>query len=158
MKRVPGSIRLQCFVASAFTAAVLTGRLTVHLVNDSPSYIDYPFDSLSSALLSIRTPGYPLILAIVTSLAGLAVVPYVQVALHAIASWALSEALIERDMSTRAATAAGMCVLLGCTAADHINTVSTDAMAASLGVLTAAMLLRFDYDDAVFGDAFISEG
>lgn len=144
MKRAPGLIRLLCFVASAIIVAALTGRLTVHLVNDSPSYLEYPFDSLTSALLSIRTPGYPLFLAIVTSLFGLAAVPFVQVTLHAVASWALSQALITREMSARAATACGICVLFGCTAADHINTVSTDAMAASLGVLTAAMILHFD--------------
>ena len=93
-------------------------------------------------MLSIRTPGYPIFLAIVGATVGIAIVPTLQVILHSIAAWALGEELIDRKMPLLSATAAAFCVLIGCTPMDHVNTISTDGPAASLGVLTAVLLLR----------------
>lgn len=122
--------------------AAITGRLSVHNVNDTPSYVDYPFSSLREAMLSIRTPGYPIFLLVAKSTVGLALVPLIQVLLHSAASWLLVEELLARGMPIRSALAAGFCVLVGCTAADHINTISTDAPAASLGVISAVLLMK----------------
>lgn len=126
----------------ALFLAAITGRLSVHVVNDTPSYIEYPFDSLAAAMLSIRTPGYPIFLTLVQSTVGLSAVPVIQVLLHAIASWCLCEELMRRKMPIGPALLSAFCVLVGCTAADHLNTISTDAPAASLGVLTAALLMK----------------
>jgi tRNA threonylcarbamoyladenosine modification (KEOPS) complex Pcc1 subunit len=135
-------IRWLAMVLIGLAVAAVAGRLAVHTVNDTPSYVDYPFDSLREALLSIRTPGYPILLAIVRSTLGLAMVPAVQVTLHATASWMLCEELRHRGMPTITAFVAGLCVLLGCTWTDHVHTISTDAPAASLGVITAVLLMR----------------
>lgn len=123
--------------------AAVTGRLSVHTVNDTPSYADYPFESLNEALLSIRTPGYPIVLAVIRSTVGLSFVPVFQVLLHATAAWILLEEMRARGMHFFAAFVVGLCVLLGCTAADHVHTISTDAPAASLGVIAAVLLMRF---------------
>ena len=125
----------------AVALAAVTGRLAVHTVNDSPSYLNYPLGSLRDAMLSIRTPGYPILLALITGTLGLLWVPLAQVLLHATACWYLIEELLHRDMPVRSALLAGFCVLIGCTAADHINTISTDAPAASLGLIAAVALI-----------------
>ena len=127
-----GLIRWILFALLGVALAAVSGRLSVHTVNDTPSYVNYPLDSLTDALLSIRTPAYPIALSIIDATVGLSWVPLLHVLLHATASWILAEALIGRGMSLRSATAAAGCVLVGCTAADHISTVSTDAPAASL--------------------------
>ncbi|OYP28979.1 hypothetical protein [Rhodopirellula sp. MGV] len=135
-------IRLIVLLAIALTGAALTGRLTVHQVNDSPSYLLYPFDSLEQSLLSIRPPVYPVFLRLVTATVGISWVPALQVILHAFASAFLTEELIRRGLSIRQSLLAGIVVLIGCTAADNLSTISTDAPAASLGVFTATWLLR----------------
>lgn len=140
--RFRGWGRLGVCVVVACLVAGMTGRLAVHRVNDTHSYVDYPWGSLSEALLSIRTPGYPLFLRWVESTVGLGAVPLLQVVLHCIAAWMLREELRERGMPRNASIAASLSVLFGCTAADHINTISTDAPAASLGVMTAVLLMR----------------
>ncbi len=141
MKLNAAPIRWILFAVTGSVLAALSGRLSMHTVNDTPSYVDYPLGSLTDALLSIRTPGYPIFLAIVSATVGLAWVPLLQVLLHATASWSFAEALRRRGMPLRPAIAAGGCILIGCTAADHISTISTDAPAASLGVITAALLI-----------------
>lgn len=151
-------IRLIALIFIGCALAAVTGRLSVHTVNDTASYINYPFDSLSDALLSTRTPGYPAFLAIATATIGLSVVPLLQVLLHATASWFLGEELLRRSMPIGAAMTAAFCLLVGCTATDHINTISTDAPAASLGVITSAFLMRTcrtgSLRDALFCAAF----
>ncbi|MCS7467970.1 hypothetical protein NZK35_15050 [Stieleria sp. ICT_E10.1] len=142
MKRNAPAVRWILFALTGFTLAAVSGRLSVHTVNDTPSYVNYPLNSLTDALLSIRTPAYPIALSIIDATVGLSWVPLLHVLLHATASWILAEALIGRGMPLRSAAAAAGCVLVGCTAADHINTVSTDAPAASLGVITAALLIN----------------
>ncbi|MDV6032320.1 MAG: hypothetical protein F9B45_19980 [Phycisphaera sp. RhM] len=142
MKQNAPAVRWILFVLVGVTLAAVSGRLSVHTVNDTPSYVHYPLNSLTDALLSIRTPAYPIALSIIDATVGLSWVPLLQVLLHATASWILAEALIGRGMPLRSSTAAAGCVLIGCTAADHISTVSTDAPAASLGVITAALLMN----------------
>ena len=144
--------RLTCFVLAGVALSAVSGRLAVHQVNDSPSYVDYPFGSLQDALLSIRTPGYPLILAAVAGIGGLKLVPLVQVGLHCLSSWMFGEELIRRGLSIKSSLAATFCVLVGCTPTDHINSISTDAVAASLGVITVTLLMR-SLRTASMGDA-----
>ncbi|MCO8125151.1 glycosyltransferase family 39 protein [Stieleria sp. TO1_6] len=135
-------VRLIVLAVVAVTLAAASGRLVAHAVNDTPSYLEYPFGSLTDALLSIRTPGYPLFLALAKATVGIAAVPLLQLLLHTIASWMLGEELIARKMPIRSALAAAFCVLLGCTASDHISTLATDAPAVSLAVITAVLLMR----------------
>ncbi|PAY17771.1 hypothetical protein CKO51_20275 [Rhodopirellula sp. SM50] len=142
MKQNAPAVRWILFVLLGVALAAVSGRLSVHTVNDTPSYVNYPLNSLTDALLSIRTPAYPIALSIIDATVGLSWVPLLHVLLHATASWILAEALIARGMPLRSATAAAICVLVGCTAADHISTVSTDAPAASLGVITAALMMN----------------
>ncbi|MEO1529426.1 MAG: hypothetical protein AAFX06_28730 [Planctomycetota bacterium] len=126
----------------ALVLAGIFGRLRLHEVNDSPSYLSYSFSSLRAAMLSIRTPGYPIFVGVIGSTVGLAFVPALQVLLHAVASWCLGEELLDRKMPEWSALAAGAAVLIGCTPVGHIHTLSTDAPAASLGVLVVVLLLR----------------
>ncbi|QEF99938.1 hypothetical protein Mal15_40050 [Stieleria maiorica] len=142
MKFNAAPIRWLLFAIIGVAVAAISGRLAMHMVNDTPSYVDYPLGSLTDALLSIRTPGYPVFLAVVSATVGLSWVPLLQVLLHATASWSFTEALHRRGMPLRSAGAAGGCILVGCTAADHISTISTDAPAASLGVITASLLMN----------------
>ena len=135
-------LRLVGYAVVALVLAGLFGRLRPHEVNDSPSYLSYSFESLQGAMLSIRTPGYPIFLAIVGSTIGLSFVPALQVLLHATAAWCLGEELLDRKMPEWSALAAGAAVLVGCTPTDHVHTLSTDAPAASLGVLVVVLLLR----------------
>lgn len=135
-------LRLVGYALVALVLAGVFGRLRLHEVNDSPSYLNYSFESLSSAMASIRTPGYPLFVAIVGSTIGLAFVPAIQVLLHAFAAWCLGEELLERKMPEWSALGAGAAVLIGCTPTDHIHTLSTDAPAASLGIIVVVLLLR----------------
>ena len=137
-----GIVRLIVFCILGLTLAAISGRLAVHTVNDTPSYLNYPLESLSDAMLSIRTPGYPVFLALVSATFGITLLPVLQVLLHAVASWALGEELLHRGMPRRSALINAFCVMIGCTAADHVNTVSTDAPAASLGVMVAVALMR----------------
>ena len=142
MKSSDGIIRLIVFCILGLTLAAVSGRLSVHTVNDTPSYLNYPLGSLSDAMLSIRTPGYPAFLSVVTATFGISLIPLLQVLIHTVASWSLGEELLHRGMPIRSALIAAFCVMVGCTAADHVSTVSTDATAASLGVLVAVSLMR----------------
>lgn len=142
MKRNESAIRWGVYAVLGVVLAAASGRLTFHLVNDSPSYLEYPLGNLTEMLLSIRTPGYPVLVAMVRSTLGLSAMPIVQVLLHATAAWALGEELQRRSMPARGAVAAALCVLVGCTAMDNISTISTDAPGASFGVLTAVLLMQ----------------
>ncbi|MCC9601858.1 hypothetical protein LOC67_14955 [Stieleria sp. JC731] len=135
-------VRLIAYFGLAMVWAAMTGRLQVHLVNDSPSYINYPFDSLAESLLSIRPPVYPLFLKVVSLSVGLAAVPFLQLVLHTLASAFLGDELIARGLSVKSSMSVAITVLLGCTFNDNINTISTDAPAASMAVLVVAFLLR----------------
>ncbi|EMI15487.1 membrane protein [Rhodopirellula maiorica SM1] len=131
------------FVVGGVFVAWLSGRLEPHFVSDSTSYLDYSFSSLDSIGRSIRTPGYPLWLLAFRSIVGLEWVPLAQVIVHAMAaSWFAIE-LRRLGMMHRYSVIAGIAVAVGCTAMDNINIISTDAIAASAGVMVATALLRF---------------
>lgn len=126
-----------------FVYAFATNRLTYQLVPDSPSYLEYPFGSLDAALRNIRTPGYPIFLRMVQATFGLAAVPLLQLLLHSTASWLLMRELQRWGTAPIACWAAGLAVAMGCTPLDNLAIVSTDAFAASVGVMVAVMLLRW---------------
>ncbi|MEO1617801.1 MAG: hypothetical protein AAFV88_18255, partial [Planctomycetota bacterium] len=90
--------RFALLACLGFLYAGLLGRLTVHLVNDSPSYLDYPFGSLEESFLSIRTPVYPALLRLVQAFGSLQWIPSVQVIVHVLASWLLLEELMRRGV------------------------------------------------------------
>jgi len=130
-------------VTSGLILAWATGRLQPHLVPDSPSYLDYPFGSLDALLRSIRSPGYPCFLWLIIALGGIRLVPACQVVMHATAVWLLVLELRSWSMPKWQWMAVAVAVGVGCTPMDHIQTISTDALAASLGVMTAALTLRW---------------
>jgi len=123
--------------------AVATGRIEPHLVADSPSYLEYPFDSFDGMLRSIRTPGYPAFLRLVSATLGIRAVPVMQMLIHATAAWMLMRELRAWGTPAVSPFAAGIAVALGCTALDNEASVSTDLLAASLGVMTAVSLLAW---------------
>ncbi len=129
------------FVLGGLSLAWASGRLETRFVPDSPSYQNYSFESWTEICRSIRTPGYPLWLALIVGTVGLAFAPLCQVILHATASWWLWHELRGWGLSAAPAIAAGIAIAIGCTPMDHINIVATDAPAASLGVMTASGLL-----------------
>ncbi|MEM6474481.1 MAG: hypothetical protein AAF802_33420, partial [Planctomycetota bacterium] len=135
-------VRFIVLLLVALACAKLLGRLTVHYVNDSASYLDYPFDSLSDALVSIRTPGYPLFLKCVEWTCGIAFLPLVQIIIHATAAWLLGNELFKRTDRVFVAGAASLAVVLGCTFTDHVHTVSTDVIGLSAAVFCLTYLLR----------------
>ncbi|MEM0927148.1 MAG: hypothetical protein AAGJ83_13985, partial [Planctomycetota bacterium] len=135
-------VSLLMLTSLALAHATVTGRLTAHYVNDSASYLDYPFATLAEALLSIRTPAYPLLLRIVDSTLGILFVPLLQVLIHVFAAWLLHRELLQRRIATVAAWTASICVLLGCTFVDHVHTVSTDSIALSVAVISVVFLLK----------------
>jgi hypothetical protein len=130
------------FVVAGLALALLTGRLTPHLVPDSASYLNYSFSSLEEICRSARMPGYPLWLLIWKRTIGIEIVPAAQVIVHATAAWWLLCELKQWEMPRGQRLAAAIAVGVGCTAMDHISTISTDAIAASFGVMVATAMLR----------------
>lgn len=123
--------------------AFATGRMEPHLVPDSPSYLEYPFGSFDGMLRSIRTPGYPAFVQLVIATLGIKAVPVTQILIHATAAWMLMRELRAWGTPAVSQWVAGMAVALGCTALDNESTISTDLLAASLGVMTAVSLLAW---------------
>ncbi|TWU49772.1 hypothetical protein [Rubripirellula reticaptiva] len=123
--------------------AAMTGHLQPHHVDDTPSYLQYPLDSMDAAMRSTRTPGYPLILVSVSRLIGIAAVPWIQILLHSVAAWWLGVELRRWGTRPASAIAAAIAVAFGCTFMDHVSTIATDAPAASLGVMTAVAMMRW---------------
>ncbi|TWU60750.1 hypothetical protein Poly51_10310 [Rubripirellula tenax] len=126
-----------------FSLAGLTGRLQPHSVDDTPSYVNYSFDSLDAVLRDTRTPGYPFMIRSIMSLVGVGAIPWVQIALHAVASWTLWIELRRWRVALAAASAAALAVALGCTFMDHVSTIATDAPGASIGVMSAVAMMRW---------------
>ena len=139
------------FVGGGLLVALLTGRLTPQLVPDSVSYLEYSFGSLEEICRSIRTPGYPLWLLSLTSTVGIKFVPAAQVIIQATAVWWLFSELRSWDMPLAQRLAAAIAVGVGCTASDQIRVISTDALAASIGIFTATAVLRWARLDDRFG-------
>ena len=149
----------------AFAFAASTGRLTPHHVDDTASYLEYPVDTLSDALLSTRTPAYPILLKIIGATVGIAAIPILQWWLHGMAAWRFvieidrwrqfdRDAIdcrsdcLNRDkrklLSGRLPIwLIGFSIALGCTAVDHLSTLATDGIAASLGVFLVTAMLRW---------------
>lgn len=120
-----------------------TGGLALRMVPDSPSYLNYPFGSLAEALRSQRPPGYPLFIRLIEGTVGLRHMPLVQLLLHLAACIALMRELGRWGTPASRSLAAGLAIALGCTAMANVPILATDALAASLGVLTATALLRW---------------
>jgi uncharacterized membrane protein (Fun14 family) len=131
------------FVGGGLLAALLTGRLTAQMVPDSVSYLEYSFGSLEAICRSIRTPGYPLWLLPFQKTIGIDFVPVGQVIVHATAVWWLFAELRSWDLPLAQRLVAAIAIGVGCTASDLIRVISTDALAASLGVVTVTAVLRW---------------
>ncbi|WP_146515912.1 hypothetical protein [Rubripirellula amarantea] len=133
--------------------AAITGRLTPHHVADTPSYLNYPLDSLHDALLSPRTPAYPIFLGVMKATLGLAVVPLIQWIISALAAWAFAVEMRRYGSTVKVAWAIGFAIALSCTALDHQSTLATDAIAASVGIWVVTMLLRWHRTERGFKTA-----
>ena len=131
------------FVSGGLLLAWLTGKLTVTLVPDSQSYLQYPLGSLEEMCRSIRTFGVPLWLKLWNSTLGLGFVPAAQVIVHATAVWWLFRELAHWNLDRAYRVAIAITVGVGCTANDLISTVSSDALAASLAVMVVTAVLRW---------------
>ncbi len=140
-----GSLATQwsCLLVMMFAYALITDRLTLKMVPDSPSYIEYPFESLDAAFRSIRTPAYPVMVRLVTATFGVVAIPLMQLVLHATAAFLLIRELQRWGTSNAVTWAVGLAVALGCTFVDNVSILSTDCAAASVGVVTVAMLMRW---------------
>jgi hypothetical protein len=121
----------------------LTGRLQVKTVPDSASYLQYPFDSLDAALRSTRTFGYPLLLRVISSTFSLSFLPAFQVLIHATACWWMLRELFRWPVTNVVSWAAALAIAFSPTTLDNVSIISTDSVAASLGVMTAACLLAW---------------
>lgn len=141
--------------ATLLLVAGITGRLQPVAVPDTPSYANYPFDSLDAALRSIRTPGYPALLWLSGALGGDVSVPWIHVLLHAVAAWAMWCELRRWSVEFWPALAAGMAVGLGCTFMDNVAVVATDGPAASIGVLAAVTMMRWHRRGQRWSDAIL---
>ena len=133
---------LPAFMLVGIAVAWLSGRWDPIFVNDSPSYLDYPFSPWGAMARSIRTPGYPIWLKAFESTVGTNWVPVAQVLLHAFACWIFFREIQRWGMETPAALFVAVTVGVGCTAMDHIATIASDCPAASVGVVAVACLMR----------------
>ena len=121
-----------------------TGRLSVHAVPDTPSYLTYPLNDLDAALRSIRTPGYPCLLAIIRRITGsVELMPLVHLFLMFISAACLSRELRHWEMPWMVRWSAAWSVGFGCTMTDQVGELATDAPAAAVGVLTITALLAW---------------
>ena len=143
LARLSPGITWCLFVATGLLLAWVSGRLTPHFVSDSFSYQHYDFGSLESMARQPRMPGYPLWLAIINAAFGITFVPAAQVIVHATAAWLLVTELQSWGLCTIASLVVGITVGVGCTATDNLSTISSDALAASLGVIAVVCVLSW---------------
>ncbi|WP_404305127.1 hypothetical protein [Neorhodopirellula lusitana] len=122
-----------------------TGKIHPHLVSDTTSYLEYSFASAEDLCTQIRTPGYPAILRVGSSLfgdneRGLQAIVILQIGLHAIAVCLWYPELIQWGMTKRTAAIACIAFAVTNTFWDHVNTIATDAPAMSLSVIMVALV------------------
>lgn len=132
---------------SLLALCYVSGRFTPHLVPDTPSYVDYSFATSDDMATAIRTPGYPAILQIfgrvlATPEGVLQAVVIWQILIHAIAVAVWFDELVQWAVPRRAAIIGCVALAVTNTFWDHINTIATDAISMSLGLLVAAMVVR----------------
>lgn len=130
-------------VGCALAVGWLTGRLVPQTVPDTASYLRFSFAPLNEMLRAERTPGYPLWLLFWRQTFGLRFVPAAQIVVHATAAWMVWRELRRWELPPPERLAAMLAIGLGCTPMDHIHILSTDALAASLGVMTATLAMRW---------------
>lgn len=136
-------VSLLILMVLALIFAAVTGRLTAQHVDDTPSYVNYPFGSFSAALTSQRTPGYPIFISAIDLIFGMAMVPTIQWLLVCLAGWCLACELMAWNASPLSGFCAAMAIVFGCTSIDNQSILSTDALAASVGVFVVSSLLRW---------------
>ncbi len=146
-RRPPGlgtlAFQWLCLFVLMLAYAFVTDRLSLKMVPDSPSYIEYPFGSLDAALRSIRTPAYPMLLRWVTVSLGVAAIPLVQLILHATSAFVFVLEIQRWGTSSVVSWTVGLAIAFGCTFVDNVSILSTDCVAASVGVVTVALLMRW---------------
>ncbi|TWU03486.1 hypothetical protein [Neorhodopirellula pilleata] len=140
-------LRLATAIAALMLVCFVSGRMTPHLVSDTPSYIDYRFASADEVARSVRTPGYPLLIRASELLfssgeSSLQALVIFQIVVHAIAVTVWLDELFRWSVPRRAAIVGCIAFAVTNTFWDHINTIATDSISMSLGMIIAALVVR----------------
>jgi hypothetical protein len=124
-----------------FVGLAVTGRFQYRLEPDSQDYIDYSFRTLAVAVSGIRTPGYPLFVAIAKSTFGIAAIPFFHWALYSAAVMLLFFGLVR--VGVRASSSAVCCaaMMFSRSLTDLGPAVLSDSLAISLAVAAVATAL-----------------
>lgn len=120
------------------------GKLRPQLVNDTPSYAGFPFDSLPAALTSVRTPGYPLFLKLTGWMGSdWSAVPTAQMVCYFAAVAMFFHALRRWSGKTLVAFCSASALLYANILAGYVETIATDTLAAAVGIVCGALLLMW---------------
>lgn len=146
----PPPLPRRAIVAFLLTALVLglilhlIGRLQPVLVNDTPGYIGFPFDSWTAALSDQRTPGYPLFLrATMGLLANRAFVPLAHYAAYALGGFAMLWGLFRLTGECWPSFAAAMSLFATNILHRYAATIATDTLAAAAALCVIGLLCGY---------------
>ena len=136
---------LQMLLLGAGLAA--TGRLTPVTVNDTPGYVEFPWDSPQAILGHFRTPGYPAFLKIAGLVAAdQQAVPLLQYVAFCGATLVLYAGCRRFLKDDWLALAAASPLLYSRLLHGYLATVATDTLAGALGVTAMGCLLLWLVD------------
>ncbi|WP_417730127.1 hypothetical protein [Rosistilla oblonga] len=124
-------------------ALQVTGRLHPQQVPDSPSYLEFPFDSFAAALKSIRTPVYPAILELFELTGAMSLLPHFQMLVHLIACAMLALGFSKIGIPRWQTFLMAAASLLSITLWFNVNLISTDSLAVSMSLITCSLLLMY---------------
>ncbi|MFO0428345.1 MAG: hypothetical protein ACK526_17390 [Planctomyces sp.] len=121
----------------------VSGRFTANEVIDSASYREFPWDSLQTILGDFRTPGYPAFLKALQWVVGAAAsaIPLTQYLLYASAVMLMYFALYRFLEDSAKALAGASTLLYSNILHNFCSDVSTDTIAAAVGLMVCGLLL-----------------
>lgn len=140
------SSRLAVVTVAMVLVSYVSGRITPHSVPDTPSYLDYSFASADEVARSFRTPGYPLLIRANEWLfspgqRSLQAIVIFQIFIHAIAVCVWFDELIRWSVPHRAALVGCLAFAVTNTFWDHVDTIATDSISMSLGMIIAGLIM-----------------
>lgn len=135
-----GLLAVQAVGVGIWLAA--SGRLTPELVNDSPSYVEFPWTSAEAILNQHRTPGYPAFLQI-SRLFGsnFESTPLLHFVVYASAVAMLYLGVKRVTHVPKVAFIAASTLLYSRILHGYVNTIATDTLASALGIATCGLTL-----------------
>lgn len=120
----------------------LSGRLVPVVVNDTPTYVEFPWDSVAAALDHIRTPGYPALLRLTRLVwedhRGVPLVHYVIYSACVVLFFLGAERYFQ---SATAACAAASTLLYARILYGYVMTIATDTLGAAAGIAACGLTL-----------------